>query len=544
MWLFKFIIKYRTTGILCIAGLLTTPCMAGEWSDDIRLTEDPRPDYAAYVRIDSDSRSDVHLVWLEDDDSIAANIWYAKVDSIGQVVISPQQLTNTPVQSWYPNLVVDSRDHVHIFWRELGGTGFDAWYTKLDTAGEKIVEPKMVVDCNGTIMDWLLPAVGVDHNDNLHLTWDQSDDNTEIHYTKLDNEGNVLVDDVLLSWQGYDARQQALDVDARGNVHIVWADGRGTPASYELVYCKLDNNGDFLVDYFSLTPEPDGKDSRNADVIVDSEGNVHICFGDSRSGSGGWDTWYTKLDNDGNMLVDPYNLDPTSTSACGIEFAIDCWDTLHLIWTEDKLRGAVGTMKYVRMATDGWILDSLTVVSEPWTGEGDVATSPNGNVTVAWRDYRHGYENEDIYFKYCDADCGCPDVSVYLAPDEAMVPRGGKLGFDILVRNNMGSSQAFQAWTDVILPNGKPYKGNPVLGPKTVPLQPRKWVIRHITQQVPKNAPLGDYVYTGKIGTWPDSLIDQDQFDFTVVEARKARVELPGTPKAMKDWAVMEGDDW
>ena len=66
----------------------------------------------------------------------------------------------------------------------------------------------------------------------------------------------------------------------------------------------------------------------------------------------------------------------------------------------------------------------------------------------------------------------------------------------------------------------KPYKGNPVLGPKTVPLQPRKWVIRHITHQVPNNAPLGNYVYIGKVGTWPDSVVDQDSFDFTVLEGR------------------------
>jgi hypothetical protein len=47
----------------------------------------------------------------------------------------------------------------------------------------------------------------------------------------------------------------------------------------------------------------------------------------------------------------------------------------------------------------------------------------------------------------------------------------------------------------------------------------------------------------GKIGTWPDSLIDQDQFEFTVVEAAKTRTESSGIAKAMKDWAVIEGDN-
>ncbi len=523
-------------------GLLPLISWAGEWSDEIKLTEEALE--TNYVRLGSDSRSNVHFVYREKDDLERDNIWYVRVDSSGQVNIPPKQLTDTDVWSRYCNLVVDSRDHVHIFWREIGATGYDVWYTKLNTDGETLIAPKMLVDADGTIFDWLIPAVGVDHNDDLHLVWDQSDDNTEIHYTKLDNEGNILMEDVLLSWKGYDARQQALALDCWGNVHIVWADGRGTPASAELVYSKLDNNGNFLVDNISLTPEPDGKDSRDPDIAVDSDGNIHICFIDNSDGSGGWDIWYTKLDNDGNFIIEPVDLGPRPTSALNPEFAIDCWDTLHLTWIEESSLRYAGAKKYLKMACDGSVVDTLTLVAETYTGIGDVTVAPNGNVTVGWRDYRHGVEEQCIYFKYYDADCGCPDVSVYLTPDEATVPRGGKLGFDILVRNNTGSVQTFQAWTDVILPNGKPYKGNPVLGPKTVPLQPRKWVIRHITQQVPGNAPLGDYVYVGKIGTWPNSLIDQDQFEFTVVEAARMRTKSSAITKTMKDWAVIGGNDW
>jgi hypothetical protein len=536
--------RLPSTILFCMSGLffLSSSCLAGVWSDDIRLTEGAQE--VLGLRLGADSRSNIHMVWRQKDSDID-NIWYAKVDSIGQVIIPPKKITDTPEWSRWPNLAIDSHDHVHIFWRETGPTGLDVWYTKLDTAGETLVPPKMVVDADGTILNWLWPDVVVDQNDDLHLTWDESDSYTEIHYTKLDNEGNILVEDVHLSWDRYDARAQAMDVDAWGNVHVVWADGRGEPASYELLYSKLDNNGNLLVDNLSLTPEHDGKDSRGPDVVVDSEGNVHICFIDDRSESGGWDVWYTKLDNDGNTVIDDINLAYSSSSAGGPEFAIDCWDTLHLMWSDFNIMRLMGIIPYRKMTKDGVIVDSLDLLSEPSVASGgDVTTSPNGNVTVIWGDLRHGYDKQCVYFKYYDADCGCPDVSVYLTPDEATVPQGGKLGFDILVRNNTGSSQTFQAWTGVILPNGKPYKGNPVLGPKTVPLQPRKWVIRHITQQVPGNAPLGDYIYMGTVGTWPDSLIDQDQFEFTVVEAAKTRTESSKNAKTMKDWAVIEGDDW
>jgi hypothetical protein len=536
---YKKVLRLPTIFLFLIFCFLALVCLAGDWSEDIQLTDVAQE--ISYVRVGSDSRSSVHLVWRQKDEDIF-NIWYACVDSFGYTVVAPKQLTDTPGWSCAPDIVVDSQDNVHILWREAGPSGLDVWYTKLDTVGKFIIAPKMIVDAMGTNFDWLWPALGVDNKDNVHLVWDQSGNNTEIHYTKLDDEGSILVEDVHLNWEGNDGRSAALAVDSWGNVHVTWADARGHPASYELVYCKLDNDGNFLIDPISLTPEPDGKDSQSPDVEVDSKGYVHICYIDNQDP--GWDVWYIKLDNRGTMLAEPINLDPTSSSACCPEFSIDCWDTLHLMWCDFNSLGLKGIVEYAKMAPDGSVVDTITLVPDPSADAGDVTTSTNGNVSIGWTDLRQGYQNQCIYFKYYDADCGCPDVSVYLTPDEATVPRGGRLGFDILVRNNTGSSQTFQAWTDVILPNGKPYKGNPVLGPKTVPLLPRKWVIRHITQQVPGNAPLGDYVYVGKVGTWPDSLIDQDQFDFTVVEAARTRTESSGIAKSMKDWAIIAGDDW
>jgi hypothetical protein len=533
----SIIIRPPSAVFQSIILLLAVTCLAGEWSDDIRLTEGAQEAHS--IRMASDSRSNIHFVWKQKESDID-NVCYAKVDSCGQVVKTPMKITDTPGPSWTPNLVVDSRDNVHIFWREIGPTGFDVWYTKLDTVGETVIAPQMVIDAMGTNLDWLVPAVAVDCQDNLHLVWDQSDDNTEIHYTKLDDKGNILIGDVYLSWHGYDARAPALGVDVWENVHVAWGGGPGI--DYEVTYTKLDNEGNILIDQLPLTPD-DGEDSRGPDIVLDSEENVHICFIDA-SDLPGWDVWYLKLDNDGNFLIEPTNLAPTSTSAGAPRFAIDCWDTLHLMWPDFDILCLKGSILYRKMTAEGVIVDSFSLLSEPSAGAGDIATSPNDNVTVAWRDYRNGYENECVYFKYYDADCGCPDVSVYLTPDTTVVNRGGKLGFDILVRNNTGSIQRPQAWTDVTLPNGKPYKGNPVLGPKSVPLDPRKWIIRHITQQVPNNAPLGDYVYTGKVGTWPDSLIDQDQFEFTVVEAARTWTESSAIAKTMKDWAVIGGDDW
>jgi len=111
---------------------------------------------------------------------------------------------------------------------------------------------------------------------------------------------------------------------------------------------------------------------------------------------------------------------------------------------------------------------------------------------------------------------GRPDVSITLDPDQTSVPRGGILGLTITLVNNTSQNQTVQGWTEVTMPNGNPYPGNPVLGPRTVTLTPNQTLSRHVNHPVPLNAPLGNYTYCGKVGTYPEPAMDEDCFIFTV----------------------------
>ncbi len=110
-----------------------------------------------------------------------------------------------------------------------------------------------------------------------------------------------------------------------------------------------------------------------------------------------------------------------------------------------------------------------------------------------------------------------PDVSVELVVDSPTVPRGGTLGYEGILTNNTDESQGVSVWTEVILPNGKPYKGNPILGPIYQALAPFQVRSKHVNHGIPWSAPLGVYTYIAKLGTYPDDVMDQDSFEFEVV---------------------------
>jgi len=98
------------------------------------------------------------------------------------------------------------------------------------------------------------------------------------------------------------------------------------------------------------------------------------------------------------------------------------------------------------------------------------------------------------------------------SPSIVIPPQGGRFTFDATLTNSTSQAQDFNAWVDVVLPDGSPY------GPvkmRNVHLAPHGHVqVFDLVQNVPGPAPSGLYQYVGKVGTYPSSLYDFDLFTF------------------------------
>jgi len=125
-----------------------------------------------------------------------------------------------------------------------------------------------------------------------------------------------------------------------------------------------------------------------------------------------------------------------------------------------------------------------------------------------------------------------PNVSVILVPDSTSIPRGGTLGYTVTGTNNTTSSQTFQYWTYVTLPNGNRYPpSGELFGPVTVTLTPGQTKSAHLTHGIPATAPLGTYTYYGNVGPYP-AMWDSDSFTFTVTTT--------ATLGTRKGWELLE----
>jgi len=309
---------------------------------------------------------------------------------------------------------VDTNNNVHITWHDKRDGNREIYYTKLDNKGTTLVDGTRLTPTASA--DSYRTAIAVDTNNNIHITWnDERDGNWEIYYTKLDSNGNTLVDDTRLTTASGYSWCPAIAVDTNNNIHITWHDKRD--GNWEIYYTKLDNAGNTLVDDTRLTPTDSSLSSSPA-IAVDTNNNVHIIWKDERDGN--WEIYYTKLDNAGNTLVDDTRLTTASGYSWCPAIAADTNNNVHITWEDERDRN--WEIYYTKLDNTGnTLVDDTRLTTDSaqsWTPE--IAVDTNNNVHITWWDKRDG--NPEIYYKHTIAPTPTPPQPVHNIDTEESFP--------------------------------------------------------------------------------------------------------------------------
>ena len=95
---------------------------------------------------------------------------------------------------------------------------------------------------------------------------------------------------------------------------------------------------------------------------------------------------------------------------------------------------------------------------------------------------------------------------------------GGSFQFDALLMNTLDAPTSGTIWSVVQLPNGQYYSG-PELIRTNYTFEPGvAHSITNVEQSVPSFAPVGTYIYTARIGFYPNDIFAQDSFEFEKLE--------------------------
>ena len=111
-----------------------------------------------------------------------------------------------------------------------------------------------------------------------------------------------------------------------------------------------------------------------------------------------------------------------------------------------------------------------------------------------------------------------PAVSITLTPHNPPIVlpgSGGTFEFNIAITNNEPGPVTLEIWTMATLPNGNEY--GPIIGPLELTLTGSVTIDRDRTQAVGYAAPAGSYTHDAYVGVYPDTIWDEDHFEFTKV---------------------------
>jgi hypothetical protein len=281
---------------------------------------------------------------------------------------------------------------VHVVWLKFSGLVDEIYYSKLDGAGGILIDQKRITAEDDQEEYWV--DIAADSNGYLHLVWrhrNETINNNEIHYAKLDNNGNTVLSRVISSDDHENANYPKIAVDDSDNVHIVYDKDASGYATHEVYYTKLDNAGNTLVSEVELTVPRDDLKSHNADLAPTGDGDIHVAWKDAR---GSWMVYWSLLDSSGAPVIDDTGLSPTVQGYSGPSLAVGASDNLYGVWVDDR----DGPIEVYFNSYDGqWAADvRLTAGPSGLSYDPEIAVDANENLHVTWRDSRDG--NEEIYY--------------------------------------------------------------------------------------------------------------------------------------------------
>jgi hypothetical protein len=380
-----------------------------EWTDDRRLTE-VDDSSSLKARIVKDSENNLHVVF-NDYRHGPPELYYMKVDEEGNILVSEKPITVLDqASSDLGGAAVDSNDNVHIVWSDIRDNGpiknIEIYYEKLDKMGNTLVDERRI-----TVAPYysLYPSIAVDSSDNLHIAWAEEMDinvlQEEIFYTKLDNNGNTLVEDTALTEaDGNESLFPDIAVDSLGEVHIVWLDDRnetGTTKCQNYYYTKLNSNGETIVDDTMIFRDGD---HTQPSIAVDSNDMIQmICSNRWFSATNEKKhVHYMKLNNIGEPVISKQRLTFTDHNASYPMIDLDSQGDIHVVW-EDERHGDT-EIYYMKLDDVGNILHEEFRLTEnsSKSQRPAITMDRNDTINVVWadgRDYTDG-DRVELYYKY------------------------------------------------------------------------------------------------------------------------------------------------
>lgn len=267
----------------------------------------------------------------------------------------------------------------------LTTNGEELLYTKANLNGNILT--KKTINCEDKAIG--IAAVEVSSDNNLHLV---TKCENELHYFKIDNNGNILRNGTFFISDLFDNIETLkIGVDSKNNVHVVWI--LNTLSGKKLYYAKLDNEGNLLINPMEVANF--SKARSNLKIVIDSSDKIHVIILEETE----FKIKYLKLDNEGHILINKIIEPNAKPKNLHFDVDIDKINNIHLIYSNFSSKDRI---IYLKLDKNGTKILEKVIFSDIFAGVGvrglSMSTDKENNVHISWEASNNTY-NETSEFQ-------------------------------------------------------------------------------------------------------------------------------------------------
>ena len=363
---------------------------AQTWSPIKRLTWNLTNSYEPSITVDSANR--VHVVWSEPR-SGNTEIFYKQSTDGGTTWSDFQRLTNNTGESFFPSLVVDSANRIHIAWVDESETSDycgEIFYLRSTDSGATWSKNKRLTWNAGLSS---LPSIAADSGGGIHLVWeDYSPGNGDIYYKQSTDSGVTWSKVTRLTWNTSNSTEPSIAADSGGIIHVAWGDT--TLGKSEIFYKRSTDSGVTWSGIKRLTWSTDWSSSPS--IAVDSGSGVHMAW--DRSPSSDMEVYYKKSTDCGISWTGTKRLTWNSSTSFKSSLAADSGTGIHVVWEDYSFGNAEIFYKQSTDIGATWsTLTRLTWNSGSSSNPAIAAAPGSSDIHIVWTDLTPG--NPEIFYK-------------------------------------------------------------------------------------------------------------------------------------------------
>ncbi|MBD3170396.1 MAG: T9SS type A sorting domain-containing protein [candidate division Zixibacteria bacterium] len=443
-----------------------------------------------------------------------------------------------PVEPQGIDNCIDEDGNLYVVWSEKALNANEIWLTKSTDAGLSWsgIGDTIIVSSFATLTeDANNPAIAADRNGTLHCVWNQVEDSggvSEIFYSRSTDRGESWDEERFITLPGGNAATYPdIACDVFGTAYVIWKQSTGPDTTQVRILISRDGGDNWEIEDGRPISYPMNL-VLNPEMAIDPVGNLHVIWQGSTNliSPYHYEIYYTGSDNNGISWNGKNSSRRISyrqvfgNSALYPELTCDRYGNVFVVWNEEQID--LNNEIHLTVSTDmgnSWSGDDQDEIISFPDGEDGYRPFPaadaNGNIHVVWTEFNGSTpDNYEVYYSRGDSYgfSRFAQLALYPIDSPIIVPQGRRFNYSIAVVNNTNITGTATGWLGLGLPGGGVIDS---LLAANIQLDGGVAVaFDSLGLNIPGYAPEGMYTLYAKLGFYPDIVIAEDSFKFTVVD--------------------------